>query len=75
MDAPGCMRHKRRRHEAEGFQHLAAGAPQTAGRERQQGRIPPAREAEAVGEAAAHDLTGFTEVDETRAHAPRNGDA
>ena len=41
--------------------------------ERPQGRIPPAREAEAVGEAAAQDLTVFTELDETRAHVPAAG--
>ena len=76
MDAPGCKRHKRRRREAEGVQQLVAGVPHTAWRERPQGRIPPAREAEAVGEAAAQDLTVFTEVDETRAPPPtRNGDA
>ena len=40
-----------------------------------QGRIPPAREAEAVEEAAEQDLHVFTEVDETKAHAPRKGDA
>ena len=39
-----------------------------------QGRIPPALVAEAVGEAAAHDLTLFTEVDGTEAQPPRNGD-
>ena len=77
MDAPGCRRYKRRRHEAEGVQQLASleELPQTAWRERPQGRIPLAREAEAVGEAAAQNLTVFTEVDETRAHTPRNGDA
>ncbi len=36
---------------------------------------PPAREAEAAGEAAAHDLKVFTEVEETQARAPCNGDA
>ncbi len=40
-----------------------------------QGRIPPAREAEAVGEAAAQDLTVFSKMDETRAQPPRTGDA
>ncbi len=34
---------------------------------------PSAREAEVAGEAAAQDLTVSSEVDETRAHAPRNG--
>jgi hypothetical protein len=69
------MRHKRRRHEAKGVQQLANGAPHKEWRERPQGRIPPAREAETVGEEAAHDLTVFTEVDETQAQNPRNGDA
>ena len=76
MDASGCRRHKRRRSEAKGVQQLVTGALQTAWRERPQGRILPAREAEAAGEAAAHDLTGFfTKADETWTHAPRNGDA
>jgi len=75
MDTPICMRHKRRGHEAEGVHHLDARAPQKAWRERPHERTPPAREAKAVGEAAARDLTVSTEVDDTRAHAPRNGDA
>ncbi len=41
-----------------------------------QGRIPPALVAEAVGEAAAQDLTVFIEVDDDKqAHAPYDGDA
>ena len=49
--------------------------PKRGGGSEPQGRIPPALKAEAVGEAAAHDLTVFTEVDGTQAHTPRNGDA
>ncbi len=49
--------------------------PIRSGGSRPQGRIPPALEAEAVGEAAAKDLKVFTEVDETQARAPRSGDA
>jgi hypothetical protein len=75
MNTPGCRRHKRKRLEAEGVQQLAARALHKTWRERPQGRILPAREAEAAREVAAHDLTVFTEVDETQAHAPRNGDA
>jgi hypothetical protein len=48
--------------------------PKRSGVSKPQGRIPPAREAVAGGEAAAQDLTVFTEVDETQAHDPRNGD-
>ncbi len=41
-----------------------------------QGRIPPALVAEAVGEAAAHDLKVSIEVDDdTQTQAPCNGDA
>jgi hypothetical protein len=56
-DTPGCMRHKRRRREAEGVQQPADGAPLKEWHDLPQGRIPPARVAEAAGEAAAHDLT------------------
>jgi hypothetical protein len=49
--------------------------PISSGGSMPQGRIPPARKAEAVGEATVQDLTVFPEVDETQAHAPRNGDA
>jgi hypothetical protein len=49
--------------------------PIRSGRSKPQGRIPPACEVEVVGAAAAQNLTVFTEVDETQAHAPRNGDA
>jgi len=40
-----------------------------------QGRTPPAREAEAVGEKAELDLQVLTEAAETQARSPRNGDA
>ncbi len=49
--------------------------PRRSGRRRPQVRIPPAHEAEAVGEAAAQDLKVSTEVVETQARAPRNKDA
>ena len=49
--------------------------PTRSGGSEPQGRIPPALVAEAVGKAAAYDLTVFTEVDDTQAHTPRNGDA
>ncbi len=48
--------------------------PKKSGVSEPQGRIPPARKAEALGEAAAQDLTMFTEMDETQAQPPRNGD-
>ncbi len=44
--------------------------PIRSGGSEPQGRILPALVAEAVGEAAAHDLTVFTEVDGTQAQAP-----
>jgi len=77
MDAPCCRRHKRRRREAEGAQQLVSGDPQTARRERPQGRTPPAREAKAAGRQPHMILRFFlnTKVDETRAQPPRNGDA
>ncbi len=49
--------------------------PRRSGGSRPQGRIPPAREAEAVEEAASQGLKVFTEMDETQAQAPRDGDA
>ncbi len=50
--------------------------PKRSGGSGPQGRIPPAIVAEAIGEAAAQDLTVFTKVDDdTQAQAPRNGDA
>jgi hypothetical protein len=64
-DAPGCRRHKRMRHEAKGVQQLAARAPHKEWREQATREDPPTHEAEAVGEAAAHDPTVSTEVHET----------
>jgi hypothetical protein len=49
--------------------------PRWSGGSEPQGRIPPALEGEAIGEAAAQDLKVFTEVDDTQAHVPRNRDA
>ena len=70
------MRHKRRRREAEGSNTLLLELPKRSGGSGSQGRITPALVAEAVGEAAAHDLTVFIEVDDdTQAQAPCNGDA
>ena len=44
--------------------------PKKSGGSEPQGRIPPSLVAEAVGEAAAHDLTVFTEVDDIQSIGP-----